>query len=348
MVPDKHKSQRRSDPSDRSDPIPRPHRLRPRGGYRKLRSFQTATLIYDGTISFCQRFVDARSRTYDQMVQAARSGRQNIAEGSRAGATSTASETRLTNVARASLDELLLDYEDFLRQRHLAQWRKDSPEAVRVRRLGVKHSDRSDSAPYAPWLGHPDPAIAANTLICLIHQANYLLDRQIAALEQAIIEKGGYRENLLAARLSERERRRKISDPTDRSDPTDPSDQPPPACPQCGNPMRLKTARRGKTAGTRFWGCPDYPNCTGTRPLETIKTPAAASDPSNRSDPSETDEWPPRGRISASGGKMENKLVVFKGKEIRRILHNNEWWFSMQMWWMRWRIVLIPNNISRR
>ena len=94
----------------------RHRRLRPSGGYRDLRSFQVATVIYDATVSFCDRFVDKRSRTHDQMVQAARSGRQNIAEGSRAAATSSQTELRLVNVARASLDELLLDYEDFLRQ----------------------------------------------------------------------------------------------------------------------------------------------------------------------------------------------------------------------------------------
>jgi restriction system protein len=93
--------------------------LRPHGGYRRLRSFQVTEIIYDGTVAFCDRFIDKRSRTHDQMVQAARSGRQNIAEGSRASATSSQTELRLVNVARASLDELLLDYEDFLRQRKL-------------------------------------------------------------------------------------------------------------------------------------------------------------------------------------------------------------------------------------
>jgi four helix bundle protein len=107
----------RSVGSDRSSGPKERRRLRPSGGYRDLRSFQTATVIYDATVSFCNRFVGKRSRTHDQMVQAARSGRQNIAEGSRAAATSSQTELRLVNVARASLDELLLDYEDFLRQR---------------------------------------------------------------------------------------------------------------------------------------------------------------------------------------------------------------------------------------
>lgn len=115
--------------SESHESMPRPGsnakvqaRLRPSGGYRELRSFRTSTLIYDGTVAFCERFVDRRSRLVDQMVQAARSGRQNIAEGSRASATSSQTELRLVNVARASLDELLLDYEDFLRQRGLRLW----------------------------------------------------------------------------------------------------------------------------------------------------------------------------------------------------------------------------------
>ena len=168
-------------------------KLRPSGGYRELRSFQIATIIYDATYWFCERFLDPRSRMSDQMVQAARSGRQNIAEGSRASATSSQTELRLVNVARSSLEELLLDYEDYLRQRHLRKWEADDPEALTVRRLGQQHppdqtdpSDMSDEqryALYAKWLDHEDPAIRANALLCLINQANYLLDKQIAALE---------------------------------------------------------------------------------------------------------------------------------------------------------------------
>src|SRR5512140_2199325 len=124
-------------------------RLRPSGGYRKLRSFQVATIIYDATVSFCDRFVDRRSRTHDQMVQAARSGRQNIAEGSRASATSSQTELRLVNVARASLDELLLDYENYLRQRSHCMWQKDDPAALAVRAVGrevgkVRAADQTD------------------------------------------------------------------------------------------------------------------------------------------------------------------------------------------------------------
>ncbi len=121
-------------------------KLRPSGGFRTLRSFRTSTLIYDATVSFCDRFIDKRSRLVDQMVQAARSGRQNIAEGSRASATSSQTELRLVNVARASLDELLLDYEDYLRQHGKRQWAKDAPEAVAVRGVGARQITCSTSS----------------------------------------------------------------------------------------------------------------------------------------------------------------------------------------------------------
>lgn len=245
-------------------------RLRPSGGYRDTASFQTATIIYDGTWWFCEKFVDARSRTVDQMVQAARSGRQNIAEGSRAAATSSQTELRLLNVARSSLEELLLDFEDFLRHRRLAQWAPDAPEALAVRRVPQRfRQDRSDQsdltdlsdqerwALYAPWLEHAEPGVRANALICLINQANYLLDQQIAALEKAFVEGGGYSEQLAAARLAERQRRKR-----DPSDPTDPSDHIP-QCPKCGRPMVLRTAQKGKNAGQQFWGCSGYPDCKG-------------------------------------------------------------------------------------
>jgi predicted RNA-binding Zn-ribbon protein involved in translation (DUF1610 family) len=125
----------------------RPATLRPSGGYRRLRSFQVAEIVYDGTVSFCDRFVNKRSRTHDPMVQAARSGRQNIAEGSRASATSSQTELKLVNVTRASLDELLLDYEDYLRQRRLPTWGKDDPQAQEVRAVGkVNPTDRSDQS----------------------------------------------------------------------------------------------------------------------------------------------------------------------------------------------------------
>jgi restriction system protein len=264
-------------PADRTDLTKngtRPARLRPSGGYRNLRSFQVTTVIYDATVSFCDRFMDPRSRTVDQMVQAARSGRQNIAEGSRASAASSQTELRLVNVARASLDELLLDFEDFLRQHGLAQWAKDDHRALAVREVGKQ--DRTDSEPYAPWLAHADPAVVANAIICLIHQANYLLDRQIAGLEKQFIQEGGYSERLAAARIEERVRQRR----TDQADPTDRAEKNTPVCPKCSGPMALRTARKGGNAGSQFWGCCGYPKCKGVRPLE-------GSDGSARFDPSD-------------------------------------------------------------
>jgi len=242
-------------------------RIRPSGGCRSLRSFQSATLIYDATVSFCDRFIGKQSRLVDQMVQAARSGRQNIAEGSRASATSSQTELQLVNVARASLDELLLDYEDFLRQRGKRQWAKDDPGARAVRGVGKAlgnqpegRTDQSDSAAYAAWLDQRDPAIVANAAICLIHQANYLLDQQIAGLERAFVSEGGYSESLAAARLQAR------SCPV-RSGPAGSAESAFPPCPACGGPMVLRTARQGKNAGSQFLGCSAYPTCKGTTPL---------------------------------------------------------------------------------
>lgn len=182
----------------------------PHGGYRKLRSFQCAQLVYDATVIFCNRFVDKRSRTHDQMVQAARSGVQNIAEGSMASATSKKTELKLTGVARASLEELLLDYEDFLRQRGSRIWAKDSPEALKVRRrYQLDRSDTSDTSdgsdrsdPYG--MATASPEVAANTLICLINQASFPLGRQLQKLEQTFLEEGGFTERLYRERQAGR------------------------------------------------------------------------------------------------------------------------------------------------
>jgi restriction system protein len=168
------------------------------GGYRNLKSFQQAELIYDATVKFCDRFIGKRSRTHDQMVQAARSGRQNIAEGSQASATSKKTELKLTGVARASLEELLLDYEDFLRQRDLILWEKDHPSAKVIRRLAYE-KNRSYLT-YKTYIENSTAEVAANTVLCLIHQANYLLDQQLRQLEQAFLKEGGFTERLYHAR----------------------------------------------------------------------------------------------------------------------------------------------------
>lgn len=242
-------------------------RLRPSGGYRKLRSFQVATIVYDATWWFCEKFLDSRSRMTDQMVQAARSGRQNIAEGSRASAVSSQTELRLMNVARASLEELLLDYEDFLRHRRMHRWGAESHEAQEVRGISRYQSDRLDQSDeeragaYAQWLESDDPAVRANAIICLIHQANYLLDRQISSLEQQFINEGGYSEHLAAVRLAKRRADQRGGEelPTAKASA--------PFCPKCGKPMVLRTSSRGSGTGGQFWGCSGYPECRETAPV---------------------------------------------------------------------------------
>ena len=170
----------------------------PHGGYRTLLSYRKAEIIYDLTVCFCARFLEKRDRTVDQMVQAARSGKQNIAEGSQASGTSTEAEIKLVNVARASLEELLLDYEDYLRVRGLPRWAKSSREARFIRSRG-----RNDSyETYREFAETRPDHIVANIALCLIHQANYLLDRQVRSLEQAFLERGGIRERMTRSRIA--------------------------------------------------------------------------------------------------------------------------------------------------
>lgn len=176
------------------------------GGFRKLRSFQVAQQVYDATVIFCNRFIERRSRTHDQMVQAARSGVQNIAEGSIAAATSKKIELKLTAIARASLGELLLDYEDYLRQHGLHQWKKDDPEALKVRSGYSGKSDMSDfsdRSDKSDWETNP-PDEFANIMICLINQASFLLWKQLQRLEQDFIKNGGFTEKLYKARQNYR------------------------------------------------------------------------------------------------------------------------------------------------
>lgn len=181
-----------------SPPKASPNLIPAHGGYRQLKSFQQAELVYDSTVKFCDRFIDRRSRTHDQMVQAARSGRQNIAEGSQASGTSKKFELKLVGVARASLEELLLDFEDFLRQRGLRLWAKDHPTAQAVRRLAYE-SNRTYLT-YSSYVEKASPETTANTVICLIHQTNFLLDQQLRQLERAFLDEGGFTERLYHAR----------------------------------------------------------------------------------------------------------------------------------------------------
>jgi four helix bundle suffix protein len=206
------------------------------GGYRKLRSFQLAQLVYDVTVRFCDRHIRKTSRTHDQMVQAARSGVQNIAEGSEASATSKKMELKLTQVARASLEELRLDYEDFLRHRRLRLWSRHDPRRKalvarrcqtaddvatwikEVAREGHKGRDGPDgpdgpdgqelsigsirSMPSIPQALYPE--LSANAALVLIGVACALLDRQVASLAEAFEREGGFTERLYRVRSGRR------------------------------------------------------------------------------------------------------------------------------------------------
>jgi len=179
----------------------------PHGKYKELLSFRKAEIIYDLTVQFCRRYYSCKDRTVDQMVQAARSGKQNIAEGCMASGTSKETEIKLINVARASLEELLQDYHDFLRTRDQPVWEKNSTEALYVRKLG-RSADESFET-YRKFIETRPSAVVANIAICLIHQANYLLDRQLTALEQKFLTEGGIRERMTKARLEARKQQEK-------------------------------------------------------------------------------------------------------------------------------------------
>lgn len=195
----------------------------PHGGYRGLRAFQVAEIVYDATVLFSKTHLDRKSRTVDQMVQAARSGRQNIAEGSRASGTSRKTEIVLTNVARASLEELLLDYEDFLRHNGFEKWGKDHEKSLFIRNISKRNAAPA-YADYSKYIESKGPENAANTIICLVHQANYLLDQLIRHLESSLITDGGISERITAARKQSRSSRKNQPDQSDPSDQSNPSD----------------------------------------------------------------------------------------------------------------------------
>ena len=258
--------------------------LLPHGGYEKLRAYAVAEAVYDATVVFCNRFIDRRSRTHDQMVQAARSGVRNISEGSGAAATSKKTEIKLTNVARASLnDELLKDYKSFLIQNGLRVWHKDSPEALAMRER-LKHDVAPDLPPGKPgvvrltglaglaaFVGNAEPELAGNAMLCAVNQAAYLLRCLVKQQGRAFIEKGGFTENLYAARVRAREGQSAGSADA-------------PACPECGKPMRQRTAKRGPRTGQAFWGCTGYPDCKGTCEMSDKLDSSDRSDSSDESD----------------------------------------------------------------
>jgi restriction system protein len=243
------------------------------GGFRRLHSFTLATIVQLDTLRFCRRFLtqdprqaggkfyDPKGRQYDQMTQAARSGRQNIIEGSERSSTSKDTEMRLTDVARASLSELRGDYEIFILDRGELPWSAHSPEARAVNAISLDLAQFSDDMvhesakhalgqrrKYAPWLDAEDPVVVANAMLLMIGRAMNMLKSQIAAQGEVFEQAGGFSERLTARRIQAREEQRNA--------------EPAPQCPQCGKPMRRRKSAKGE-----FWGCSGFPDCKGTRPV---------------------------------------------------------------------------------
>lgn len=208
---DNRRSSRASSQSSPSSPSSPDGFIPAHGGYEDLLSFRKSRLVYDATVRFCDRFIDKRSRTTDQMIQAARSGKQNILEGSQASGTSKETELKLTNVARATLEELLEDYRDYLRSANQPQWDKNSKEALFVRKLGRSPDESFET--YREFIDTRPGPVVANIIISFIHQTNYLLDQQIRRLEKDFLNEGGLRERMTHARLATGSRQQKRPPP---------------------------------------------------------------------------------------------------------------------------------------
>ena len=174
------------------------------GNYQELGSYRNSVVIYDGTVDFCNRFLKKGDRTIDQMIQAARSGKQNIVEGCMASGTSTETEIKLIGVARASLEELLEDYRDHLRTRDLPLWEKTDPRILAIRQLSRQNNNTYET--YKTYLeqGNNTSELFCNLMISLIHQTCYLLDRYLQSLDRQFAEKGGIRERMLRTRNTDK------------------------------------------------------------------------------------------------------------------------------------------------
>ncbi len=228
------------------------------GGYRRLHSFNFATIVHLGTIRFCKRFVnwkeDPLGKMVGQMVGASRSGKQNIIEGSERAKTSSEMEIKLTDVAKASLAELLGDLEDYLASRGEIPWSVHAQPHQAVASIKLTPFAYSEDVlhdywtyllrekkKFDPWLEHEDPVIVASALIVLVQRTITLLGGQLQSLEAKFLNEGGLRERMTQARLAAR-------------------DGDGPACPDCGQPMRTRSSKKGP-----FWGCSRFPDCQGTR-----------------------------------------------------------------------------------
>lgn len=212
------------------------------GSYRHLRVYHVAEAIYDLTYHFVHTFLPKGDRTVDQMVQAARSGKQNIAEGNQAAATSAETELKLTNVAKASLEELRLDYEDYLRVRGLAQWDEGHPRYASVRSYSTS---REFEASYAELLPRLSDEELANLCLTLIHQAIYMLHRLMLRQQERFVQEGGIRERMTRVRMANRNNQRNqstpsipstLSNPSIPNNPSTPSTPSPPSPPSPQNP----------------------------------------------------------------------------------------------------------------
>jgi len=242
----------------------------PTSGYRRLDSWILASIVQFATYRFCEKFftrkIDPTGRQYDQMTQAARSGKVNIVEGSARSATSKETEMKLTDVARASLNELVSDYEDWLLRQELVPWHKDSAEAKTVFTVWLDRTDYKEDWVYEScvhllkqqhkfdrWLLSDDSIIVANCLIILIRRTIKMLAGQLQAQVETFEQKGGFREKLTQIRTEARAKNENA-----------------PACPNCGKPMTIRKAATGRNAGREFWGCTGYPECKGTKKVDNL------------------------------------------------------------------------------
>lgn len=232
------------------------------GGFRRLHSFNFTTIIHLGTIGFCKRYIpwkeDPLGKSVGQMIGASRSGKQNIIEGSERAKTSSETEIKLTDVAKASLSELQGDFEDYLVQRGNVPWSIHDQNHKAVSAIMLDEFEYSEDAlhdywvyllkqqkKFAPWIKETDDITAANALIVLIQRTTGLLGRQLNRLEKDFVDKGGIKKKMYQARVESR------------------NEPDAPTCPQCDKSMRKRNSSRGE-----FWGCSGYPECTGTRRVE--------------------------------------------------------------------------------
>jgi four helix bundle suffix protein len=237
-------------------------------GYRRLDSWVLASIIQFATYRFCEKFLtrklDPTGRQYDQMTQAARSGKVNIVEGSARSATSKETEMKLTDVARASLNELVSDYEDWLVRQGLVPWHINSEDAKAVFAVWLDKPDFQDDWVYDScvhllkqqskfdrWLHSNDSVVVANCLIILIRRTMKMLGGQLQTQVETFEREGGFREKLTQMRTEAKAKNENA-----------------PACPNCGKPMTLRKATTGKNTGKEFWGCTGYPDCKGVINVE--------------------------------------------------------------------------------